>query len=85
MTKFLDLLQGSYRKNDTVAQYSTLGEPQQNGVVERRNCTLMDMVRSMISYFTLPLGLWMEALKTIIHILKEYQVSRCPKHRMSCG
>jgi hypothetical protein len=29
----------------------------------------MDMVRSMISYSTLPVSLWMEALKTAIHIL----------------
>jgi hypothetical protein len=27
------------------------------------------MVRSMLSYSTLPIGLWMEALKTVIHIL----------------
>jgi hypothetical protein len=44
-------------------------EPQQNGVTERRNRTLMDMVRNMLSYSTLPVGLWMEALKTAIHIL----------------
>jgi hypothetical protein len=30
---------------------------------------LMDMVRSMLSYSNLPLGLWMEALKTAIHTL----------------
>jgi hypothetical protein len=29
----------------------------------------MDMVRSMMSYSNLPLNLWMEALKTAIHIL----------------
>ena len=29
-----------------VAQYSTPGEPQQNGVAERRNGTLMDMVKA---------------------------------------
>jgi hypothetical protein len=38
------------QENNIVAQYSTPGEPQQNGVAERRNHTLMDMVRSMISY-----------------------------------
>jgi hypothetical protein len=38
-------------------------------VAERRNHTLMDLVRSMLSYSTLPNDLWMEALKTIIHIL----------------
>ena len=35
------------QKNGIVAQYFTPGEPQQNGVAERRNRTLMDMVRSM--------------------------------------
>ena len=40
------------QKNGIVAQYSTSGEPQQNRVAERRNRTLIDMVRSMISYFT---------------------------------
>jgi hypothetical protein len=29
----------------------------------------MDMVRSMLSYSNLPLGLWMEVLKTTMHIL----------------
>ena len=28
-----------------------LGTPQQNGIVKRRNCILMDMVKSMLSYF----------------------------------
>jgi len=57
------------QENGIVAQYSMLGDPQQNGVAESRNRTLMDMVRSMMSYSTLPLSLWMEALKTAIHIL----------------
>jgi hypothetical protein len=29
----------------------------------------MDMGRSMLSYSTLPINLWMEALKTVVHIL----------------
>ena len=45
------------------------GEPQQNGVAERHNRTLMDMVRSMLSHANLPVSLWMEALKTAAHIL----------------
>jgi hypothetical protein len=51
-----------------IVQYSTPGEPQQNGVAKRRNRILMDTVRSMLSYSTLPIGLWMDALKTVIHI-----------------
>jgi hypothetical protein len=38
-------------------------------VVERHTHTLIDLVRSMLSYSTLPIDLWMEALKTVIHIL----------------
>jgi hypothetical protein len=57
------------QKNGIVTQYSTSGKLQQNGVAESHNHTLKDMVRSMLSYSTLPIGLWMEALKTVIHIL----------------
>ena len=46
-----------------------LGTPQQNGVTERWNRTLMDMVRSMLSYSILPLSLWMHALKTVAYLL----------------
>ena len=52
------------QENRIVAQYSTPGGPQQNGVAERRNRTLINMVRSMLSNSTLPVSLWMEALKT---------------------
>ena len=45
-----------------------LGTPQQNGVVERRNRTLMEMVRSMMSYSSIPISLWGEALKTAIYL-----------------
>jgi hypothetical protein len=62
-----------------VAQYSMLDEPQQNGVAERRNRTLIDMVRSMISYSTLPVSLWMEALKPAIHILNRVPSKSVPK------
>ena len=45
------------QENGIVTQYSTPGEPQQNGVDERRNRTLMNMVRSMLSNSTLPVSL----------------------------
>ena len=67
------------QENDIVAQYSTPGEPQQNGVAERRNRTLMDMVRSMMSYSTLQINLWMEALKTAIYILSRVPIKSVPK------
>jgi hypothetical protein len=67
------------QENDIVAQYSMLGDPQQNIVAERLNCTLMNMVRSMVSYSTLPISLWMEALKTVVHILNRVPSKSVPK------
>ena len=52
-----------------VPQYTMPGSPTMNGVAERRNRTLKDMVRSMISHSTLPESLWGEALKTAAYIL----------------
>ena len=37
-----------------VAQFTMPGSPEQNGIAERRNRTLMEMVRSMISRTNLP-------------------------------
>ena len=39
-----------------LSQLTAPGTPQQNGVSERRNRTLLDMVRSMLSYSSLPLS-----------------------------
>ncbi|CAL8120945.1 unnamed protein product [Prunus armeniaca] len=52
-----------------VAQYTNLGTPEQNGVAERRNRTLKDMVRSMICNSQLPNYLWGEAIRTANYIL----------------
>lgn len=41
----------------------------QNGVVERRKQTLMDMVRSMRSNANLSQFLWIEALNMVVYIL----------------
>ncbi|GJS69405.1 putative RNA-directed DNA polymerase [Tanacetum coccineum] len=43
--------------------------PQLNGVAERRNRTLLDMVRSMMCRATLPISFWGYALETAAHIL----------------
>ncbi|MBE2321140.1 DDE-type integrase/transposase/recombinase, partial [Solirubrobacter sp. CPCC 204708] len=51
------------------SQLSAPRTPQQNGVAERRNRTLMDMVRSMMSYSDLPDSFWGYALETAAYIL----------------
>jgi transposase InsO family protein len=42
---------------------------QQNGVAERRNRTLLDMVRSMMAQANLPISFWGDALLTAAYIL----------------
>ena len=42
------------KEHGILSQLIALGTSQQNRVAERRNQTLLDMVRSMISFSTLP-------------------------------
>ncbi|KAL4310044.1 hypothetical protein GQ457_01G035740 [Hibiscus cannabinus] len=65
--------------NGIVGQYTMPGSPDQNGVAERRNRTLMDMVRSMLSGSKLPKSLWVEALKTAVYILNRVPTKAVPK------
>jgi transposase InsO family protein len=46
-----------------------LGTPQQNGVAERRNRTLLEMVRAIMSYATLHMSFWRYALETSTQLL----------------
>ncbi|GKB06144.1 retrovirus-related pol polyprotein from transposon TNT 1-94 [Tanacetum coccineum] len=41
--------------------------PQQNGVVERRNCTLVEAARTMMIFSKAPLFLWAEAVATVCY------------------
>nr|GEZ81453.1 retrovirus-related Pol polyprotein from transposon TNT 1-94 [Tanacetum cinerariifolium] len=43
-------------------QFSAARTPQQNGVVERRNRTLVEAARTMLTFANLPLFLWDEAI-----------------------
>ncbi|GKD46154.1 retrovirus-related pol polyprotein from transposon TNT 1-94, partial [Tanacetum coccineum] len=45
-------------------QTSTPRTPEQNGVIERRNRTLVEAARTMLSAFKLPLFFWAEAFAT---------------------
>ena len=66
-TEFLEFL----KDNGIISQLSPPYTPQLNGVSERRNRTLLDMVRSMVSFTDLPMYLWGYALQTAAHILNK--------------
>ena len=51
---------------------------QQNSVAERRNRTLLDMVRSMMEHANLPISFWGDALLTATYIL-----NRVPSNSVS--
>ena len=53
-----------------VSQLTPPGTPWRNGVSERCNRTLLDMVRSMISLIGLPLSFWGYALEIAAFTLK---------------
>nr|GEY03697.1 putative ribonuclease H-like domain-containing protein [Tanacetum cinerariifolium] len=65
---------GTEFKNKTLAkffdevgitqQFSAARTPQQNGVVERRNRTLVEAARTMLTFANLPSFLWAEAIVT---------------------
>ena len=61
-----------------IAQYTMLGSLEQNGVAERRNRTLKDMM-SMMSRSNLPEYLWGEGIKTANYILNRVPSKSVPK------
>ncbi|GJY22953.1 retrotransposon protein, putative, ty1-copia subclass [Tanacetum coccineum] len=63
--EFLDHL----KEHGTIAHRTPPYMPQHNGVSERRNRTLLDMVRSMMSQTTLPKFFWDYALESAARIL----------------
>ncbi|KAK4388267.1 Copia protein [Sesamum angolense] len=63
--EFIDYL----KENGIVSQWTPPGMPQLNGVAESRNRTLLDMIRSMMSFTELPLSFWGYALETAARLL----------------
>ena len=73
------------RKCGIVSQLTPPGTPQRNGVSERRNRTLLDMVRSMMSLTDLPLSFWRYALETAAFTLNRAPYKSFRRHRMNYG
>nr|GFB23128.1 hypothetical protein [Tanacetum cinerariifolium] len=64
-TEFLNKTLNVFFKEEGIQhQTSTARTPEQNGVVERRNRTLVEAARTMFSASQLPLSFWAEAIAT---------------------
>ncbi|KAK8997996.1 hypothetical protein V6N11_012530 [Hibiscus sabdariffa] len=75
------------KERGIVSQLTPPGTPQWNGVSERRNRTLLDMVRSMMSHTDLPTSFWGYALETVVFTLNRVpskSVQKTP-HEMWTG
>ena len=66
-------------ENGIISQLTALGTPQQNDVAKRRNRTLLDTVRSMLSYSTLRISFWGYALHTAMYLLNLVPLKSIPK------
>jgi transposase InsO family protein len=60
----------SYYADEGVQRhYSAPYSPQQNGVVERRNQTVVGMARALLKQRGMPVVFWREAVVTVVYIL----------------
>jgi transposase InsO family protein len=60
-------------------EFSAPYTPQQNGVVERKNMTLIDMARTMFGEFNTPKRFWLEAMNTACHAINRLYLHRLLK------
>jgi hypothetical protein len=49
-------------------EYTVPHNPQQNGVAERKNRSIVETVKAMIHYQHLPMFLWVEASITVVYV-----------------
>jgi hypothetical protein len=70
-------------KKEVTTPYNT----QQNGVVERKNITIMEAVKTMIHDQDLLMFLWAEAVRTIVYVQNRFSHSalgfKTPKEMFS--
>ena len=64
-TEFINVTMEEFCKERGLKQeFSTPGTPQQNGVVERKNTTLIEATRTMLDEAKLPTYFWAEEVQT---------------------
>jgi transposase InsO family protein len=60
-------------------EFSAPYTPQQNGIVERKNRSLIDMARMMLGEYKTSERFWSEAMNTACHAINRFYLHRLPK------
>ncbi|GJY83376.1 ribonuclease H-like domain-containing protein [Tanacetum coccineum] len=70
----LALVKSALREKGIKREYSVARTPQQNGVAERKNRTLIEAARTMLADSKLPTTFWAEAVSTAcyVHFLNDF-------------
>ncbi|GKG43858.1 putative ribonuclease H-like domain-containing protein, partial [Tanacetum coccineum] len=61
----------------TLRQFSVARTPQQNGIAERRNRTLIEAARTMLADSKLPTTFWAEAVSTACYVQNRVYNTLC--------
>jgi hypothetical protein len=88
-------IEGFLEEEGIKHEFSSPYTPQQNGVVERKNRTLLDMARTMLDEYKTPNRFWAKAINTACYsinrlylhrILRKtsYKLLTCKKPNVSC-
>jgi transposase InsO family protein len=70
-------IEGFLEEEGIKHEFSSPYTPQQNGVVERKNRTLLDTARTMLDEYKTPDRFWVEAINTAY-----YSINRLYLHRI---
>ncbi|KAL8097340.1 hypothetical protein AgCh_030470 [Apium graveolens] len=65
-----------YKSKGIVQEFSAARTPQQNGVVERKNRTLVESARTMLQDAKLPTSFWEEAVNTACYTQNRYLINK---------
>ncbi|GJU64016.1 putative ribonuclease H-like domain-containing protein [Tanacetum coccineum] len=73
---FITFIKNQLNKKGIKKDYSNARTPQQNGVAERKNRTLIEAARTMLADSKLPTMFWTEAVSTACYVLNRVLVTR---------
>jgi hypothetical protein len=78
-SEFKNLQVEEYLEEGNKHEFSAPNTPQQNGVVERKNMTLIDMARTMLGEYKTPGRFWSKAVNTTCHAINWLYLHRLLK------